>query len=370
MASNKHVVVIGGGVIGCSVAYHLASAGFRVTVVERGKVGEGASGVAAGMVAALSEAQAGGEHLKLALQSRALHLDLLPRLQEESGIDVEYLPSGIMHLAFTPEDVEKLGARMEWQEPLGMGVRWLSAEEAHRLEPALAEGVTGALLSPQEGHLNSGRLVKALAQGAARRGATVLQDTPVVGLLSHQGRVTGVRLPSVDMESEWVVVASGAWAGRHDGWLEVDVPVRPVRGQILAARTLPCPISRVVWYGINYLVPKADGSIVMGTTAEEAGFRDRATLQGIAGILRGAMRLVPAVADGELRHVWAGLRPETPDGLPILGPVPGLEGVLLAVGHFRSGILLSAVTGKLICDYIAGGDTGSVEPFSLSRFAQ
>jgi glycine oxidase len=357
-------------VIGCSVAYHLAGAGFRITVVERGKVGGGASGVAAGMVAALSEAQAHGEHLKLALQSRALHLELLPRLQEESGIDVEYLPSGVMHLAFTPEDEERLRARTEWQEPLDMGVRWLSAEEAHRLEPGLADEVMGAPLSPQEGHLNSGRLVRALAQGVARRGGTILQDTPVVGLLSHQGRVTGVRLPSGDMESEWVVVASGAWAGQHGGWLGVDIPVRPVRGQILAARTLPCPISRVVWHGINYLVPKADGSIVMGTTTEEAGFRDRATLQGIAGILRGAIRLVPAVADWELRHVWAGLRPGTPDGLPILGPVPGLDGVLLTVGHFRSGILFSAVTGKLIYDYIAKGDTEAVEPFSLSRFAQ
>ena len=352
------------------MAYHLAGAGLRVTVVERGKVGGGTSGVAAGMVAALSEAQAGGEHLKLALESRALHLELLPRLQDESGIDVEYIPSGIVHLAFSPEDEERLKARLEWQEPLGMDVRWLSAQEAHRLEPSLADGVTGALLSPQEGHLNSRRLVRALAQGAARRGVTILQETQVMGLLSRQGRVTGVKLPSGDMEGEWVVVASGAWAGQHGGWLGVDVPVQPVRGQILATRILPCPISRVVWHGINYLVPKADGSIVMGTTAEEAGFRDRATLGGIAGILRGGMRLVPAVADGELAHTWAGLRPRTPDGLPILGAVPGLEGVLLAVGHFRSGILLSAVTGKLISDYIAGGETGTVEPFGLSRFSQ
>lgn len=369
MPSNSHVVVIGGGVIGCSVAYHLAGAGLRVTVVERGRVGGGASGVAAGMVAPLSETQSPGHHLKLALESCALHLSLLPRLQEESGIDVEYLPSGILHLAFTSEDEGRLRARMEWQKPLDMGVQWLSSQEARRVEPALGEGITGALLSPQEGHLNSGRLVRALAQGAARRGVSILQDTEVVGLLSRLGRVTGVRLPSGDLEGEWVVLASGAWAGQYGGWLGVDVPVHPVRGQILAARALPCPISRVVWHGITYLVPKADGSMVMGTTSEEAGFRDKATLQGVADILRGAIRLVPAVAEGELHRVWAGLRPASPDGLPILGPIPGLEGILLAVGHFRSGILLSAITGKMVSDYISRGDIQALQLFSLSRFA-
>ncbi|MBF8266585.1 MAG: Glycine oxidase ThiO [Dehalococcoidia bacterium] len=369
MPSNNHVIIIGGGVIGCSVAYHLAGAGLRVTVVERGRVGGGASGVAAGMVAPLSETPSPGHHLKLALESCALHLELLPRLQEESGIDVEYLPSGILHLAFTPEDEDRLRARMEWQEPLGMGVQWLSSQEARLVEPALGEEVTGALLSPREGHLNSGRLVRALAQGAARRGAAILQDTEVLGLLSHQGRVTGVKLPSGDLEGEWVVLASGAWAGLYGGWLGVDVPVHPVRGQILATRALPCPISRIVWHGLTYLLPKADGSVVLGTTSEEAGFRDRATLQGIAGILRRAIRLVPAVAEGELHRVWAGLRPASPDGLPILGPVPGWEGILLAVGHFRSGILLSAITGKMICDYIVRGDTQPLAPSSLSRFA-
>ena len=168
MVSGNHVIVIGGGVIGCSIAYYLAEAGVRVTIVERGKIGGAASGVAAGMVASLSEGLPKGPALDAAQKSRALLLELLPRLQEESGIDVEYLPSGILHMAFTEEEESDLKGRLEWQTPLNMGVRWISAQEAHSMEPALAEGARGALLSPQEGHLNSRRLVRALAQGAAR----------------------------------------------------------------------------------------------------------------------------------------------------------------------------------------------------------
>ena len=172
------------------------------------------------------------------------------------------------------------------------------------------------------------------------------------------------------MEGDWVALASGAWAGQYGDWLGVDLPVRPVRGQIMAARILPAPISMGVWRGMTYLVPKADGSIVLGTTQEEAGFRDKATLQGIAGILAGVIELVPAVAGAELHKIWAGLRPASPDGAPILGAVPGREGVLMAGGHFRNGILLSAATGKLITDYITRGDEAPLLPFSLSRFSR
>lgn len=369
MASNKHVVVLGGGVIGCSIAYQLAGSGIRVTVVDRGKLGGGASGVAAGMVAALSEGFSTGEPLKLALGSRALLLEMLPQLQEESGIDVEYLCPGILHVALTQEDEEDLKARLEWQEPLGMGVRWLNSQEARHVEPALGEGVLRALFSPQEGHLNSGRLVRAFAQGAARRGATLLPDTEVMGLLSQQRRVTGVRLASGHLEADWVVMASGAWAGQYGDWLGVDIPVRPIMGQILAARILPSPISSGVWHGLTYLLPKADGSIVMGTTREDVGFRDNPTIQGIARILSSAIELVPAMAGASLHKTWAGLRPSSPDGVPILGPVDGWDGVLMAVGHYRSGILLSAATGKLITDYIIGGEEKPLLPFGLARFA-
>ncbi|MBI2855306.1 MAG: glycine oxidase ThiO [Chloroflexi bacterium] len=369
MASADHVIVVGGGVIGCSIAYHLAATGTKVTVVERGKIGGAASGVAAGMVASLSEGLPHGPALDAAQESRSLTLEILPQLQQESGIDVEYVSSGILHVAFTEAEESELKARLEWQMPLNMEVRWISAQEAGSMEPALADGARGALFSPQEGHLNSRRLVRALAQGAARRGVTLLQDTEVTGLLSRGGRILGVQTPSGELHGDWVVLASGAWAGRYGNWLDVEIPVLPVKGQILAARMLPVPISRIVWRGITYLIPKADGSIVMGTTREETEFRDRSTLAGIATILRHAIDLVPAVAEGELYRTWAGLRPGSPDGVPILGPVAGWEGVALAVGHYRSGILLSAITGKLICDYIARGEVGPLAPFGLVRFA-
>ena len=367
--SEERVIVIGGGVIGCSIAYFLAGAGANVTLVERGKVGSGASDVAAGMVAALSENLAMGEPLNLALQSRALLLDLLPSLQAESGIDVEYRSPGILHVAVTEDEESELRGRLEWQEPLGMDVRWLGAQEVRRAEPALGEGVRGALFSPNEGHLNSRRLVRAYAQAAARRGANILQDTEVMGLTLQGNRVTGVKLAAGEMEADWVVMASGAWAGRCGEWLDLDIPVQPVRGQILSTRILPSPISSIVWRGITYLVPKADGAIVIGTTRERVGFIESSTLRGVSGILAGAIELVPAVADAELGHVWAGLRPGSPDDAPMLGPVGGWDGLLLAVGHYRSGILLSAATGKLIADCITKGDGSAMLPFALSRFS-
>ena len=195
--SDERVIVIGGGVIGCSIAYHLAGAGANVTLVERGKVGSGASDVAAGMVAALSENLALGEPLNLAIHSRALLLDMLPSIQAESGIDVEYLTPGILHIAVTEDEETELRSRLPWQEPLDMDVRWLEPWEAYRAEPALGEGVRGALFSPNEGHLNSRRLVRAYAQAAARRGAVILQDTEVLGpdaagTPGHRGE-TGIR---------------------------------------------------------------------------------------------------------------------------------------------------------------------------------
>lgn len=369
MAPSGRVIVVGGGVIGCSIAYHLAGEGVEVTVVERGKVGGAASGVAAGMVAALSESIPAGPTLDLALMGRSYLLDILPQLQEESGIDVEYIPSGILHLAFTGEEEAALKARLEALAPLDMGVCWLSPQEARSVEPGIGQGIRGGLHSPQEGHLNSRRLVRAFAQGAARRGATFLQDTEVAGLVSSGDRVTGVRLPSGDLEGDCVVLAPGAWAGQYGDWLGLDIPVKPVRGQIMAARILPAPIAMGVWRGMTYLVPKADGSIVMGTTQEEAGFRDKATLEGIAGILAGVIELVPGVAGAELHKIWAGLRPGSPDGSPILGVAPGWRGALLAAGHYRNGILMSAATGKLITDCIVRGEERPLLPFSLSRFS-
>ena len=340
-----------------------------MTLLERGKVGSGASDVAAGMVAALSENLALGDPLDLALHSRALLLDQLPSLQAESGIDVEYRSPGILHVAATEDEEAELRGRLEWQSPLGMGVRWLESREAYAAEPALGEGVRGALYSPNEGHLNSRRLVRAYAQAAAKRGAAILQDTEVMGLTLRGSRVAGVRLASGELEADCVVMASGAWAARCGEWLGLDLPVVPVRGQIVSARILPSPIFSIVWRGITYLVPKADGAIVIGTTRERVGFKESATLRGVSGILAGAIELVPAVADAELGHVWAGLRPGSPDDAPILGPVEGWDGLLLAVGHYRSGVLLSAATGKLIADYVAGGDGAAMRPFALSRFA-
>ena len=368
--TNLHpsVIIIGGGIIGCSIAYHLSKANSKVTIIEKRKIGSAASGIAAGMIAPLSEGLPKGPTLAVAQESRSLLLELIPKLQEDSGIDVEYSSPGILHLAYTAEEVDDLNLRLTWQKEFNMNLDWLSGIEAKKIEPSIAEDVLGALLSPNEGNLNSRRLVRSFAQAASNNGAVLMENTEVTGIIFSGNRVTGVNTTAGNMYADWVVMCSGPWSNHYGGWLGIDIPVFPVRGQIMAVRLLPSPITRTVWNGITYMIPKRDGSIVIGTTREHVGYKDKPTLSGISTILTNALKLVPQIADAELHKVWSGLRPYTQDEIPIIGTIPKIEGAILAVGHYRSGILLSAITGSMVSDLVRNGEKEYMLPFNISRF--
>lgn len=349
---TRDVVIVGGGVIGLSVAWHLARSGAPVTVLERGTIGGGASGAAAGMLAPLAEAKTPGSFIELGRASLAAYPAFVEALRDETGLDPELIGPGMLRVATTDAEADTLCGAFEWQRAAGLPVEWLGAEAARTLEPALSPAVRAAVLSSGERHVEPRRLVRALALACARRGVCIRENTPVVGVTTTQRRVSGVQTPAGSVGSGSVVIAGGAWSEPMGRWLGMTLPVFPVRGQILALSCLPPPIRHTVYTQAGYLVPKADGRVVVGATEERAGFDTRPTAGGMAGLLALAPALVPALADAPFESVWTGLRPGSPDGLPLLGPLPGWENVCVATGHFRNGVLLAPITGEIIAQSV------------------
>ncbi len=365
--ATPDVIIVGGGVIGCSIAYYLAEAGVRVTILERGEVGGEASGASAGLLAPV-EVSLGSDALhELCLASLRLFPSLADRLSGETGIDIEYLRSGILRVAFSDADVDEMRPLAERQQAVDL-TEWVDRDALRRLEPRLAS-TRGGVYFPDLCQVNPHRLAQALAQAAVARGATLRQGVAVRGFVTGSSRVAGVRTSEGRLTAGQVVIAAGSWTAALGRGLGAALPVRPMRGQMLAFPNFSSPIRHIVFWHDAYLVPKANGFIFAGSTVEDVGFRRNTTAKGLAGLRRMAATLVPSLAHAEVSSDWAGLRPGSPDGLPMLGPVPGWEGLSVASGHFRKGILLSPITGRLMAQLLTEGRTEtSLEPFSPARF--
>ncbi len=363
------VVVVGGGVIGCAVAYYLAEAGVAVEVVERGEIGGEASGAAAGMLVHLDDALPSGSFRNLCADSVKMFPSLVRHLEAETGIDVEYLTTGMLVVADTEERARGLRELVRLSRESSPTLEWVEGEVLRRLEPGLSPALPGAVYSAEEHHVNPGRLTQALAQAAAAQGATLHLGESVSGLLTRGERVVGVRSAWSRLAADHVVLAAGPWTRMLGEKLGVGVPTLPMRGQMIAYRS--SLVRNMVWGVDGYLVPKAGGFLFAGATVEDVGFRLRTTERGLSSMRRMARSLVPALRYAEVSSAWAGLRPGSADGMPILGPVPGWEGMTVATGHFRNGILLSPVTGRLIARSILNGrPSEALAPFSPARFLE
>jgi glycine oxidase len=365
------VVIVGGGVIGCASAYYLTKAGAGVTLLERSEVGGAASGAAAGMLVPPAEAAAFGPFRDLSRAGRALYPELVAGLRDETGIDVQYTASGLLLVARSEGRAGALQSIVRWSASggeLGLPLEWVEGGTLRALEPALSKRLLGAAYSPDGQHVNPGLLTQALARAAAARGATLRQGAGVAGFVRRGGRVSGVRTGAGDtVDAGHVVLAAGPWTRPLARRLGAEVPTRPMRGQMLAYRSNA--VRHILWGEDGYLVPKAGGFLFAGATVEDAGFRPRTTSRGLAGLRRMARLIVPALRYGEVASAWAGLRPGSPDGLPIIGRLPGWENVYVATGHFRNGILLGPVTGKLVAQLITGKPTEvPLAPFRAERF--
>ena len=363
------VVVVGGGVMGCGIALRLRQAGARVTVLERAIPGAEASSAAGGILAPQEESEGPGPFLDLCLLGRSLYPEFAAELLALTGINVHYLPSGVMRLAFDEAGLARLEATAKWQRERGLRVELLSPSEVLALEPQLSPEVRGAARFVDDHQVDNRLLTRALTMAAAKVGAT-FRTGYVRGVVEEKGRAVGVDLEGETLRADAVVIAAGSWSGLVQGSALDPRVVRPARGQMVQLQTRLPPFSHVLFSDQGYVIPRTDGRVIAGSTLEFSGFEKNVTAEGLHRILALAMRLCPVLASAPVQETWAGLRPYTEDHLPILGAGP-LPGLFLATGHFRNGILLTPVTAKLLTEAVLG-ERPSVDltPFRFERFSR
>ena len=362
------VLVVGAGVVGCAVAWRLQQAGVHCTVLERSIPGAEASSAAAGILAPQAEADGPGPFLDLCLASRALYPEFARELHEVSDVDVSFRECGVLDVTFDDSEIGAMQLRLQWQRERGLDAVWLDASAARALEPELSRSILGAVRFPRDAVVDNRLLVSALTTAAARSGARFV-TAQVHGLVERGGRVVGVSTDGGELGGDAVVVAAGAWTALVPGALPSAGAVRPARGQMAMVRTR-VPICRHVVFGAHgYAVPRVDGRLLLGSTVEFAGFEKHVTAGGLATVLGVGLRLFPGLSGAPVVETWAGFRPHTPDGLPILGPGT-LPGLFLASGHFRNGILLTPITASVLTDTILGqAPSIDLTPFLENRKA-
>jgi glycine oxidase len=367
-------IIVGAGVIGLACAWRAARRGLQVRVLERDQPGAGASGVAAGMLAPVGEANWGEEGLmRMAIASARAWPGFASELAADSGLEVGYEACGALHVALDRDETDELRRQFELMESLDLGVEWLRGHACRELEPGLAPASAAGVHAPHEAAVDPGLLLPALAAAVVEGGGQVVVDAEVTDALFEDGRLVGVTTAEgSEHRAERVVLATGAWAGTTP-WLPRDVrpPVRPVKGQILTLRGSPDlrPCDRIVASERAYLVPRPDGRLVVGATVEERGFDVQVTAGAVHELLREAYRALPEVAELELVEMLAGLRPGTPDNAPLIGP-GGLDGLLIATGHYRNGILMAPLTADAIAAMLSSASPpAEAKPAHPGRFA-
>src|SRR5579885_129178 len=371
MKQVTDVAIVGGGVIGCALAYQLRRRGIDVTVVERGEIGAEASSAATGLLAPIRPfLKPQDTYMRLQLDSLALFPSLVPELEDASGISIEYQSTGTLRIVQARHE-GRLHTWIELWRQRGFHMELLSGTGLHLFEPLLANHVNAAIYNPDEPQLSAASLVKAYARAAENLGAAILAHTPVTGILRCGSSAAGIVTPEGEIACNHLIIAAGAWAATCGEWLNLPLPVRPLRGQCFAILQPASPLRRIIFGERAYLAPKADGTIFVGATRDEVGFDNSTTAEGIASLRDAVQHLAPQLATCEVKRSWAGLRPQTPDSRPILGPAPGWENVILACGHGGFGMLLSAITAQLLVEFLITGHLPSpLAPFGLERFPQ
>ena len=351
-------IVVGAGVIGLACAWRVAARGARVAVIDRVAPAGGTTRVAAGMLAPIGELRFGeDELLRMTLASAERYPDFVAELERLTDADTGYRRCGALHVALDRDEAAELRRQHDLQRSRGMAAEWLGPRQCRRLEPGLAPSFHGGVHVPSEAAVDPRALASALAAALTACGGELRSGAEVERLLLDGERVRGVRTADgAEHLAPAVVVATGCWSGSA-AWLpeEARPPVRPVKGQILELRgPAEQPVSeRIVASERVYAVPRPDGRLIVGATVEERGFETTVTAGGVHELLREAYRLLPDIAELELVEATAGLRPGTPDNLPVVGP-GALDGLLVATGHFRNGILLAPLTATAVAAMLAG----------------
>ena len=344
------VAIAGGGLIGASIAFELAEAGLRVALFDRQQPGEGASWAAAGILSPAPENAGMIATVPLGRASLAIYPEFVARVEEISRQSAGYRPKGTLEALFPGEAQAQLSTIVALHHGLGLKAEALSAEDARELEPSLNPDLAAAVLRPDEASVDNRALTQAMLLAAERSGVKIFTGRAVRAVFLSGGRCAGLVVADEKIAARWTVVAAGCHSAEIEG-AAVYAPVRPAKGQMVALRSPNVEMQRVLWSDHVYLVPRNDGRIVAGATVEYVGFEKGVTAGGLEKILAGALELAPALADAQLEETWTGFRPDSPDHLPIIGPTD-VEGLLIATGHFRSGILLAPITARLIREWV------------------
>lgn len=368
MRTTTDVVIVGGGVIGCAIAYFLRKEGRKVLLLERAELGAQASSAAAGLLAPLGPLSGPGPFADLVLAGFARLRALIPELEEHSGLQLAYEQTGALRVVRNPKYVARLQKRLESWKPLGLPLYWLDAEEAHAAEPLLAPDVCAAIYVPDEAQIQASSLVEAYAVAAQRAGAQLLPQSAVTGIISSGTKVLAVRTAEEEIGCGQLILAAGAWTAQCAAWLECALPIVPLHGQMLACSQPAVPLRHLIFGEAAYMLPRG-GRVLVGATREEKGFTTEVTAEGIAWLTSTSRRLLPSLVNGTIERAWAGLRPKTPDNHPLIDFLAPWENVIVAAGHNSMGMLLSAVTGQCVAEMVTQGQRPAlIQPFSCTRF--
>lgn len=344
------MAIAGGGLIGASIAFELAQAGLNVGLFDSQQPGGEASWAAAGILSPAPENAAMVSTVPLGRASLAMYPEFVESIEKLSGICTGYRAKGTVEAFFSGDAKAKLSTVVALHHGLGLKAEALSAEEARELEPALSSELEAAVWRPDEACVDNRALTRAALIAAERAGAKIFPGSTVRAVSRKQQSCDGLWVGEEHIEARWTIIAAGCYSAKITG-AEAFAPVRPAKGQILALRAKAVKIERVLWSEQVYLVPRNDGRIVAGATVEYVGFEKGVSAGAMQKILAGAIELAPALADAQIEETWSGLRPDSPDHLPIIGPTD-VDGLLIATGHFRSGILLAPITARLLREWI------------------
>jgi glycine oxidase len=344
--SDWDVVVIGAGIIGCSVACELARRGARTVVLDARTAGAGATQASAGVLAPYIEAPGEGALQALTVRSLALYDEFIAGVERDAGCTIEYRRCGTIEVASDTASAERLTSLGKWIRSTGVDAEWLGPADVSRLESAIGR-TEGALLVRTHGYVRALQLTAALLEAARRCGASFHPGCRV-DRITHDGAGATVHSGTTSFVANTVVMAAGSWSGTLAGAIQV----RPVRGQLLQLRWNGAPINRVLWSDSCYVVPWTDGTLLVGATVEDVGFDERVTADGVLRLLAAAATLLPAIRDATFIDARVGLRPATPSGLPLVARSAEHPAMVYATGHYRNGVLLAPLTAQLVADLI------------------
>src|ERR1044072_2449093 len=365
-SKKAEVIIVGGGVIGLSIARELAQRGVRdLTLIERAEPGAEASWAAGGILAPQVEADRPADFFRLACASRDLYPEFAEALREETGIDVELDQSGTLYVGFTESEEHEMRSRHDWQASAGLQIDWLIGDEARALEPNISPEVRYALRFPNDYQVENRRLVQALIASNQKSGVNLVMKCEAHSLRIERERVTGVDTSLGFFTAPTAIIAAGAWTSQI---ANARVAINPVRGQMLCFAA-PQIASHVIYSSRGYLVPRRDGRLLAGSTSESVGFDKRVTDEGVQSIKSMAYAIAPCLENLTMTDSWAGFRPHAEDNFPVLGPDEEVAGLFYATGHYRNGILLAPITAKMIADSVLNrGAPSLLETFLPARF--